>query len=221
MSSRFMSSVHTIETQTHGRYLVRTPGTSGRHPLVVGFHGYGENAAIHLEALVRTVADRPWIIVSVQALNRFYTRNDRDVVASWMTREDRELAIADNVAYVRRVVDAVRAVNDTTGRLVYTGFSQGVAMAYRAAAHAGPAAGLLLLAGDVPPDVIPLVDQLPHVLIGRGRHDEWYTAEKEVADVSVLTAAGVSVDTRVFEGGHAWTDEFAAAGGEFLDGLEA
>ena len=42
----------------------------------------------------------------MQGLNRYYTRHG-DMVAAWMTREDRELAIADNIAYVAAVLDAV------------------------------------------------------------------------------------------------------------------
>src|ERR671914_443656 len=74
------------------------------------------------------------LIVSVQALHRFYTRHNT-IVASWMTREDRELAIADNVDYVGRVLDDARRRYAAGGPLVFEGFSQGRAMAYRAAAH--------------------------------------------------------------------------------------
>ena len=58
--------------------------------------------------LTRITGTEGWLIVAVQGLHRFYTKGG-DVVASWMTREDRELAIADNVAYVGQVIDAVRA----------------------------------------------------------------------------------------------------------------
>jgi predicted esterase len=213
-----VTTVHTIQTETHGRYLVRMPGSRGPHPLLVGFHGYGENASLHLRALERTVSERPGAIASVQALSRFYTRADQQVVASWMTREDRELVIADNVAYVRSVVEEVRARYPVRPPLVFAGFSQGVAMAYRAAVHAGlDCQGLLVLAGDVPPDVAPFVARLPRVLIGRGGTDEWYTEAKVEADVAVLSAAGVRVATARFDAGHEWADEFAARAGLFLD----
>ena len=94
-----MIETHTIETKTHGRYLVRR-GMNAH--LLVGFHGYGESAEKHLSELEKVGVD--WTLVAVQGLHRFYTRSE-DVVASWMTRQDRELAIADNIEYVRRVVD--------------------------------------------------------------------------------------------------------------------
>ena len=46
------------------------------------------------------------MLVSVQGLHRFYQRRTNEVIASWMTRQDRELAIADNLAYVEGVIDA-------------------------------------------------------------------------------------------------------------------
>ena len=192
-----------------------------------------------LEVLERIRGGRPWLLVSVQALHRFYTRS-QEVVGSWMTREDRELAIADNVTYVSRVVAEVRRQAPTTECVVYAGFSQGVAMAYRALAFTAEqpagaranrlggqgfgsdiriprAAGGILLAGDVPPDVAPRLGSLPPLLIGRGTKDDWYTEAKAAADLALFTNAGVSPAFHVFAGGHVWHDAFIAAAGQFLD----
>ena len=129
--------------------------------------------------MLRQIAGgRPIGLVSVQGLHRFYTRAN-DVVASWMTKEDREQAIADNVAYVARVMEAVADESGMTRPLIYVGFSQGVAMAYRAAALAQrPCDGVIALAGDLPPDVAPLAASLPRVLLGRGSEDKWYTGDE-------------------------------------------
>ena len=106
-----------------------------RGRLLFSFHGYGEDAATNLAALQRIPNIDGWLLVAVQALHPFYTKNDR-IVASWMTRQDRELAIADNIRYVGTVVEAMRSEFTTAAAsTVFAGFSQGVAMAYRAAAH--------------------------------------------------------------------------------------
>src|SRR5215208_4533661 len=123
-------SQETIEARIHGRFLVRVPAVPPPWPLLVGFHGYAETAGDHIQALQTIPGSAEWLLVAVQALHRFYTRKDR-VVASWMTREDRDLAIADNVDYVGRVLDHVRAGHQTRDRLVFSGFSQGASMAYR------------------------------------------------------------------------------------------
>ena len=208
--------VHTIEARTHGRYLVRTPAGPPPWPVLAGFHGYAESAGDHLGELAKIPGAGEWLLVAIQALHPFYARREERVVASWMTREDREHAIADNLDYVGRVLDRVRQDHRTRPTLVLSGFSQGGAMAYRAAA-AYRADGLIILAADAPPDVIaerPV--PLPPVLIGRGVRDDWYTEAKQVADIAALARLGVSVDVCVFEGAHEWTDEFRTAAAAML-----
>jgi predicted esterase len=209
-------NVHTIAAQIHGRYLIHSP-TDQAAGTLCGFHGYKENADIQMRALQRIAGDRPWRLVSVEALHRFYSKGG-EVVASWMTKQDRELAIADNVAYVAAVLSEIAEESGAARPIVYAGFSQGVGMAYRAAAFAGrPCDGLIVLGGDVPPDVAPVAAQLPKILLGRGTKDEWYTEDKASRDLDVLRAAGTDVVEYVFEGGHDWHDSFVARAGEFLD----
>lgn len=208
-------TVRTIAARTHGRYLVDS--RAGATATLAGFHGYQENAAIHLDVLRRIAGGRAVNLVSIQALHRFYTRAN-DVVAGWMTREDRDLAIADNIGYIAAVLGELAGEAGITRPLVYVGFSQGVAMAYRAAAFVPTAGdGVIALAGDVPPDVVPVADRLPITLLGRGTTDAWYTAEKAAADVAALRGAGVTVVEHVFDGGHGWDASFVSRAGAFLD----
>jgi len=208
-------SLETIDARVHGRFLVRVPHTRGPWPLLVGFHGYGEAADDHLDALQTIPGTEAWLLVSVQALHPFYTRQER-VVASWMTRDDRELAIADNIDYVGRVLERVRAGRATSSTLVFSGFSQGGAMAYRAASNYR-ADGVIILAADVPADIVDRrAMELPPVLLGRGTKDPWYSEAKEAADRATLARIDARVDVCVFEGGHEWTDAFRAAASAFL-----
>jgi predicted esterase len=206
----------TVATGTHGRYLVDIPEPS--QGTLVGFHGYQENAAITFEVLRKIARERPLGLVSIQGLHRFYTRGN-DVVAGWMTKEDRELAIGDNTAYVARVLSAVADEFGLTRPLIYVGFSQGVAMAYRSAALVQrPSDGIIALAGDVPPDVAPLAASLPKVLLGRGSEDKWYDAAKAAADLAVLQPA-TGVIEHVFDAGHVWDASFITRAAEFVGEL--
>src|SRR5262249_51793747 len=129
---------------------------------------------------------------------------------------DRALAISDNIAYVGGVLDRVRAEYQTREPLVFSGFSQGAAMAYRAAANYR-ADALIILAGDVPPDIVedrPV--PLPPVLIGRGTRDDWYTEAKEAEDRGQLAKINARVDVCVFDGGHESTDAFRIAAAAVL-----
>jgi predicted esterase len=166
---------------------------------------------MHLDELRKLPGADEWSLLAVQALHPFYTRAG-EVVASWMTGQDRELAMADNLAYVRSVLATVPKPET----LVLIGFSQGASMAARAAAFAADCQGLILLGGDIPPDVKdgPAV-KLPPVLLSRGVRDDWYTEEKFKKDLSFLEGH-TRVTPLVFEGGHEWTDAFRDAAGEFL-----
>lgn len=206
-----------IATLVHGRYLVEKPVQVAGRPVLVGFHGYGENAERHLEELRRIPGAAQCVLCAVQALHPFYNRSG-EVIASWMTRQDRELCIADNVRYVGNVVAELRESLGADGPLVYLGFSQGAAMAYRAAAGAGhPCQGLIVLGGDVPPELEQKdLAGFPPVLLGRGGSEEWYDAVKMEHDVTLLRSKHVDVRPVVFQGGHEWTDEFRNAAGQFL-----
>jgi predicted esterase len=195
--------IEIVAATVHGRFLVRD-GPPER--LLAGFHGYSENAERHLHQLLQIEGIERWTVVAVQALHPFYAM--KDIVASWMTSQDRELAIADNIAYVRGVMASFPAARS----VVFAGFSQGVAMAYRAASDFGKAAGLIALAGDVPPDVTA---NLPPILLGRGTGDDWYDVKKFEKDLKFLDGI-TEVTPCIFDGGHEWTGEFRAAAAEFL-----
>lgn len=203
--------VHTIPATVHGRYLVRQ-GPPER--LLIGFHGYGETAEVHMAELQQIPGIERWTAVAVQALHPFYLNRTGAIVASWMTSLDRELAIEDNRAYVRTIVEATAAQFPPPRQLVFLGFSQGVAMAYRAAAGS-PATGVIALGGDVPPELFESPLRLPPVLIGRGTREEWYTEEKLKKDLMLLSAVAM-VSTCVYDGGHEWTAAFRSTAGEFL-----
>ncbi|MBV9495745.1 MAG: hypothetical protein JOZ54_15975 [Acidobacteria bacterium] len=199
-----------IETRTHGRMLVR----DGNPRLVlVGFHGYAENADRAMADLLRLPGVENWTLVAIQGLHRFYNNRTREVIASWMTSQNREQLLADNIEYVRRAV----TVLGNPEVLVFSGFSQGTAMAYRAAAHV-PATALLILGGDLPDDV---QTPLPLTLIGRGTGDEWFTAEKLDRDVARLRSLAKEVRTLVYEGGHEWSDAYRQAASELLQEVRA
>lgn len=208
---------HAVVTPTHGRYLVDPPAGAGPWPVLIGCHGYGERAGAMLALLARLDPGHAWLRVSVQGLHRFYTRAADRVVASWMTREDRELAIADNIAYALAVRAAVARDYAVAPPQVLVGFSQGVAQAYRSAvAYGASCCGIVALGGDLPPDVSPAAAGLPPTLIGRGRSDTFYTGEMFAADTARLRAAGVDVTAHEFDGGHEWGDAFVAAAAAWL-----
>ena len=146
-----MAIERAIAVPTHGRYIVEEAIGGGPWRLLIGFHGYAEAAEAQLERLQCIRVADSWLRVSVQGLHRFYRGRTTDVVASWMTKQDRELAIDDNISYVAATIEDVARARPVN-RLVFAGFSQGVAMAFRAAARSlRPVAGVIALGGAIYP----------------------------------------------------------------------
>jgi predicted esterase len=106
-----------------------------------------------------------------------------------------------------------------TGPLVFSGFSQGVAMTFRAAcASTRPVAGVVALGGDVPPELDrTALARVRNALMGRGERDDWYTAEKRAVDVARLGDARVNLEAPVLNAAHEWTADFSRVAGAFLD----
>jgi predicted esterase len=191
--------------------------------MLVGFHGYGEDAETQLERLRAIPGSERWLCISIQALHRFYERRTNRVVASWMTRQDRENAIVDNLAYVSSCVEAAAAEWPATAAIVFAGFSQGVAMAYRAAANTSRlTAGVIAVGGDIPPELTSSsLGRIKAALIARGTLDEWYTHQKFADDERRLRDYSVNTRALEFNAGHVWSPELAAAASSFLGSFRA
>jgi predicted esterase len=187
-------------------------------PLLIGFHGYAEAAEQMIARLTAISGAENWCVVSVLGLNRFYQRRTDAVIAGWMTRQDRELAIADNIAYVGAVVDAIAHESGEPDALVYAGFSQGVATAFRAGAStARRVAAVIAAGGDVPPEIPDAaLRRCGRVLLCHGHTDEWYTPEKFSADIERLRRAEVDLTPVDFQGGHEWGAAVAGAASPLL-----
>lgn len=203
----------------HGRVLIER----AEDPLgaLVGFHGYAQTAEDMVAELQQIPGADRWTKVSIQALHPFYIRGDSKVVANWMTRQDRDLAIADNIAYVRGALE--HAGFTPRHQVVMVGFSQGAAMAYRAALHSlYPVSGIVALGGDIPPELkADSALTWPQILIGVGEREEWYAGEKLDDDLAFLTTRGIEHEVVRFAGGHEWTAEFRSMVGAFIASLAA
>jgi predicted esterase len=211
----------TLAVGTHGRYLTQTPRLHGPAPLLIGFHGYAELAEHQMERLQAIPGADSLHLVSVQALHRFYRGRSDKVVASWMTRQDRELAIADNLAYVEAVLSEAGGPPGQDAGVAFAGFSQGVAMAFRAAcASARRVLAVVALGGDVPPELDDhTLRRIPAILLGRGDADDRYPFSQWERDSTRLMAAGLDVRPFSFQGGHDWTAAFSDEVARFLSTL--
>ena len=214
-------NVFHVPARVHGRVVVRDAAYDGkRSRLLLAFHGYRQRAESMIEALEPVPGAGGWTIAAIQALHPFYGRGG-GVVASWMTKEDRELAIAENVDYVDDATVALQRER-RADVIVCVGFSQGAAMAWRAAVLGRRRAdGIVSIGADIPPELrdVP-AESFPIALVAGGTRDAWYTDEKMRADLQLRDEKGVPHGRLRYDGGHEWTDEVRRELGKFLAALE-
>jgi predicted esterase len=122
---------------------------------------------------------------------------------------------------VDAVGDALEREFGAPRAIVFAGFSQGVAMAWRAAMKGRRnAAAIVTAGGDVAPDILDATRTWPRVLMLTGKTDPWYTPERLESEAAQLRSRGADVRTQVFEGGHEWGDAVPEAVGELLGEAE-
>ena len=189
-----------------GRYLVVPPHTGVARHHFFGFHGQAQTAEVMADAFSGSVPDDDWLVVSVQALNIHYAGRNQEVVASWMTRLDREVAISTNVSYVDTVVEQVEREFGAADTRVFAGFSQGVGMAYRAGVLGRYRCNAIVtVGGDVPPELAATATaEWPEVLAMTGKHDPYFPPDALEKDADALRVCGVTAHTGVFDGRHEW-----------------
>jgi len=212
---------HHIDVRRTARYytLGHLDGGARITDLWVVCHGYGQLAGEFAESF-RVVAAPSRLIAAPEALSRFYL--DRTpappgsapprVGATWMTREDRESEIGDQVAYLDALHDRLREMLPDAGvRLHVLGFSQGVATVGRWLARGRARADRMILwAGSYPPDVdlaavAPRFAQCDVVLVvgSRDTLTSWTDANGQLQR---FEDAGIAARLISFDGGHRLDD---------------
>ena len=217
-----MTTEHHLTVQRTARYYMAggppADDPAGLTELWIVCHGYGQLAGAFLEsfAILATPTRR---IVAPEALSRFYldpvsraAASERRVGATWMTREDRDHEIADQVAYLDALyAHLLPAASATRVRLRVLGFSQGVATVARWLTFGRVRADeVILWAGAFPPDVevAAFAERLhgaPVVLVvgDRDQLASWAGAD---AHLQRFTATGIDARLVAFEGGHRLDD---------------
>ena len=178
-------------------------------------HGHGQLAARFLSRFVPLERDDR-LFIAPEALSRFYLTNtpngvhrpDSPIGATWMTREDREAEIEDQVAYLDLIYDEIFSqVGRGRVRLWVLGFSQGVATVIRWLARARTSPDRVVLwAGMIPPELDAraaraLWARAPVTMVV-GSTDEFATPKVVAAQEAKLRELGVAFTSIGFDGGH-------------------
>lgn len=216
-----MTHVEQFLTQRTGRCAVRGP----TDPAVVrelwfALHGYGQLARDFIHG-VSAADDGTRLIVAPEALSRFYStqatpRHPRPaqetVGASWMTRDDRDDEIADQMVWLQQVLQTYRSRVPPDTPITLLGFSQGAATAVRWVDLGKVAPAHLILWGAFPELTLPPTSPVwqTRCTLVVGDRDTFLPAERVTAERARLDSAGFRHTFVSFSGGHRLDDQTLA-----------
>jgi predicted esterase len=201
-------AVESFPVESTAYYAVQAPegGGDADSPLVLALHGWGQNAKKMIRDLA-PLAGHNILVAAPQAPHPFYL----DVASGkvgfhWLTRYERDQAVADANALLARLLAVVAEKHAYDSRRVFVlGFSQGCSMAWRFCVSGAIApAGMIACGADLPPDVAEKLRGhagFPALLV-HGTRDEIVPVEKLHAARESLAELGFAHTVHEFDGGH-------------------
>ncbi len=123
---------HNIITQKTARYFQLGEITDKTKYVWIACHGYAQLANYFIKSF-ESIIDEETVVIAPEGLHRFYWEGfSGRVVASWMTKVDRESDIADYIHFLDGVTTEVLSkITHPDAKLIAFGFSQGVASVSR------------------------------------------------------------------------------------------
>jgi predicted esterase len=161
--------------------------------LVYVLHGYGQLA----EFFIRKFSDlgEEYFFVAPEGMHRFYLKGSSGRVgASWMTKEERECDIEDNLNFLDSLHDLMQAEYDLK-RIIILGFSQGGATATRWYYNGRTKADNLIIWASVFPPDLNIGEELKQSSNGAngffiGDQDEFYTSDQQNEQLELYRSKG-------------------------------
>ncbi len=196
---------HLISTQQTRRYYTLGEIDNRREQEVwVVLHGYGQLAQYFIQKF-EPLLQKNIAVVAPEGPSLFYLHGTNGRVgATWMTREFREQAIQNYVAYLQQIYNTLKLHGK---RLVLLGFSQGSSTLIRwVVKHQISFEKLILWAGTFPPDVD--AEACRHALSKRatyyvyGDQDEYITPERMALQQALFKAHHFKPELVRFAGRH-------------------
>lgn len=200
---------HQVSFPVSAPYYTLNEVTKDTRYIWIGCHGYGQLAQFFLKKF-ESLDPRQHFFIAPQGLSRFYLDNTYGRVgASWMTKEDREMDLANQKAYFDAVFDPLfENIDFDHYKLVLFGFSQGVSTISRMAAYKKwPFYRMILWAGSFPKELTKdEFSHLPHtakVVSCIGRQDIYYSEQLVVQEKVRLSSVFTGrLKMLTFEGKH-------------------
>ena len=198
----------TLQIEKKARYfLLGNPGNDTSIVWVV-LHGYGMLSEFFIQKF-KKLENKNTLILAPEALNRFYIdTNYGRVGASWMTKDERQDDIKENIKYLNILMDQIiKEIGHNRFKINVLGFSQGGATACRWLFKSGlKFENLIMWAGDIPKDTLTEENRLKwndmntHLVMGK--KDELINEEMKAKFLKLVTDYKLDYKLTLYDGDH-------------------
>ena len=198
----------TLQIEKKARYFqLGNPGNDTSIVWVV-LHGYGMLSEFFIQKF-KKLENKNTLILAPEALNRFYIdTNYGRVGASWMTKDERQDDIKENIKYLNSLMDQIiKEIGHNRFKINVLGFSQGGATACRWLFKSGlKFENLIMWAGDIPKDTLTEHNRLKwndmntHLVMGK--KDELINEEMKAKFLKLVTDYKLDYKLTLYDGDH-------------------
>ena len=201
-----MQKVKLPITKTARYYQIGKVDSSVKNFWIV-LHGYGMLAEYFIKKF-KILENDNFLVIAPEGMNRFYLNGTYGRVgASWMTKEEREDDIEDNMNYLNALYDEHIDKLSKDVKVTVFGFSQGSPTACRWIARRNPAnSNLMIWASDIPADVLEggkyKLPQTTPVKLFIGDEDEYIDESRKEEFLNRLDTAKIRYELIEYKGKH-------------------
>jgi len=198
----------TLQIEKKARYFqLGNPGNDTSIVWVV-LHGYGMLSEFFIQKF-KKLENKNTLIFAPEALNRFYIdTNYGRVGASWMTKDERQDDIKENIKYLNSLMDQIiKDIGHSKFKINVLGFSQGGATACRWLFKSKlKFENLIMWAGDIPKDTLTEDNRLKwndintHLVMGE--KDELINKEMKAKFLKLVTDYKLDYKLTLYDGDH-------------------
>ena len=198
----------TLQIEKKARYFqLGNPGNDTSIVWVV-LHGYGMLSEFFIQKFIK-LENKNTLILAPEALNIFYIdTNYGRVGASWMTKDERQDDIKENIKYLNSLMDQIiKEIGHNRFKINVLGFSQGGATACRWLFKSGlKFENLIMWAGDIPKDTLTEENRLKwndmntHLVMGK--KDELINEEMKAKFLKLVTDYKLDYKLTLYDGDH-------------------
>lgn len=196
-----------IRFEYEAHYFLSNEPTYEEQELWLVLHGYGQLAEFFVRKF-KTFFSPERVFVAPEGTNYNYLEGFQGRVgANWMTKHERETAIANNHRFLDRLVESFLEKYPSPPAVHVLGFSQGAATATRWASHwKGKIDTLVLWAGGFALDM-DLAEAREafsetKLVVALGDQDELITSENIQKQDLLISSLGKEVHRLSYPGGH-------------------